>query len=412
MTRTVKRQMLVWGSLFLLLVGVVLHIRQMEFMGLALALLGPLSYWLSRPLLRGLTLQRRAPGRMTAGESGKVTLTLTNTGTRPQPAFWLEDQVPAELATEGAAQLVLDLGPGEERRLSYQVRARQRGVFELGPAAVVATDALGLHDFRQELPERTEMVVYPQVIPLPDLWPQGPAERSAPRRTLRRAGGLDPRGSREYAPGDDLRHIHWKASAHRGKLTVVEREQAQGLRVTALLDLTAGVHRGQGSEATLEYAVTAAASTLAQALSRGGTVSLIAQGDRDYSVAADSSPLQQRRLLEALARCQAGAERSLLEVLGLHLGALPRGNAVAVITPQTGPEVTGVSNLLAGRGLRGLWFLLVAPTFEPGARDTRQAEEQYRGLAASLGRRGQPAYILRAGDSLDAALGRWLRATG
>lgn len=410
MTRTVKRQMLVWGSLFLMLVGLVLHVRQMELMAFALALLGPFAYWLGKPLLRGLTVRRRAPGRLTAGENGKVTLTLANTGARPRPAFWVEDTVPDGLVADQPTQLVLDLGPGEERRLTYTVRALRRGVYQLGPAALLTTDALGLHDFRREAPDLTEMVVYPRVLPLLDLWPQGPAERSTPRRTLRRPGGIDPRGSREYVPGDDLRHIHWKASAHRGKLTVVEREQSQGLRATAVLDLTAGLHAGRGSETALEYGVTVAASILAQALGRGGSVSLVAQGDRDYSVPADSSPGQQRRLLEALARCQAGAERSLLEVLGLRLGTISRGSAVAVITPQAGPEVTGLSNLLAARGLRGLWCLLVAPTFEPGAHDTGLAEEHYRALAASLSRRGQFAYVLCAGDSLDAAFGRWLRA--
>ncbi len=410
MTRTVKRQMLVWGSVFLMLVGLTLHVRQMELMGFALALLGPLAYWVSKPLLRGLEVRRRAPGRLTAGDTAQATLTITNTSSRSRPAFWLEDTLPEGLEADQPAQLVLDLGPGEERAVTYALRALRRGVYQLGPAALLATDALGMHDFRQPIPELTETVVYPRVLPLPDLWPQGPAERSTPRRTMRRPGGSDPRGSREYIPGDDLRHIHWKASAHRGKLTVVEREQSQGLRATALLDLTAGVHTGRGSEATLEYGVTVAASILSQALTVGGTVSLIAHGDRDYSVRADSSPGQQRRLLEALARCQAGEERSLLEVLAMRLGAVPQGSAVAVITPQAAPEVAAAANLLASRGLRGLWFLLVAPTFEPRAQDTRSAEEHYQALATSLSRRGQFAYVLSAGDSLDTALGRWLRA--
>jgi uncharacterized protein (DUF58 family) len=410
MTRTVKRQMLIWGSVFLMVVGLTLHVRQMEFMACALALLGPLAYWLSRPLLRGLEVRRRAPSRMTAGDSTKVVLIVSNPGARPRPAFWVEDSIPEGLVADQPAQLVLDLGPGEERQVTYALRALRRGVYQLGPARLLGTDALGLHDFQEPVAEVTETVVYPRIVSLPDLWPQGPAERATPRRALRRPGGIDPRGSREYVPGDDLRHIHWKASAHRGKLTVVEREQSEGLRATAVLDLSAGVHAGRGNDTTLEYGVTVAASILAQALSCGATVGMIALGDRDYSVPADSSPGQQRRLLEALARCQEGEARSLTETLGVRLAALPRGSAVAIITPQSGPEVTGVAHLLASRGLRGLWFLLVAPSFELGVESTRAAEDHYRALAASLGRRGQPAYVVRAGDSLEAAFGRWLRA--
>lgn len=412
MTRTIKRQMLIWGSVFLMVVGLTLHVRQMEFMACALALLSPLAYWLSRPVLRGLEVQRRAPSRMTAGETAKVVLTLSNPGARPRPAFWVEDSLPEGLVADQPAQLVLDLGPGESRPVSYTLRARRRGVYQLGPVQLAATDVLGLHDFRQSVPAITEAVVYPRIVSLPDLWPPGPAERSTPRRTLRRPGGIDPRGSREYVPGDDLRHIHWKASAHRGKLTVVEREQSEGLRATVVLDLTAGVHTGRGNETSLEYGVTLAASVLAQALGLGGMAGLIALGDRDYSVPAEASPGQQRRLLEALARCREGEARPLGEAVGMRLAALPRGSAVAIITPQSGPQVTALAQLLARRGLRGLWFLLVAPSFELGAEDLRAAQNHYRGLAASLGRRGQAAYVVQAGDSLETSLGRWLRAAG
>jgi len=294
--------------------------------------------------------------------------------------------------------------------VTYVLHALRRGVYEVGPARLSAMDALGLHDFQQAVPELTELVVYPRIVPLPDLWPQGPAERSITRRALRRPGGIDPRGTREYVPGDDLRNIHWKASAHHGKLTVVEREQSQGLRTTAVLDLTAGVHVGRGNDTTLEYGVTVAASLLARTLSSGGTAGLVAVGDGDYSVAADSSPGQRWRLLEALARCQAGERRSLTQVLSSRLAALPGGSTVAVITPQVGSEVRRIADLLDSRGFRGLWLLLVAPTFEPSEENIRGAEDHYRALATSLGRRGQTAYVMSAGDRLEAAFGRWLRA--
>jgi uncharacterized protein (DUF58 family) len=324
----------------------------------------------------------------------------------------VEDTLPPGLAAQEPAHLVLDLAPGEERPVPYTLRALRRGVYQLGPARLLTTDILGLHDFERAVPELAEAIVYPRTVAIPDLWPQGPAERSTPRRTLRRPGGLDPRGSREYVPGDDLRHIHWKASAHRGKLTVVEREQSQGLRATAVLDLTPGVHLGRGNETSLEYGVTLAASLLLQALAAGGTVGLIAVGDRDYSVPADSAPGQQRRVLEALARCQQGGAQGLGEVVTGRLMSLPRGSAVAVITPQAGPQIMRLANLLASRGLLGLWFLLVAPSWEKMAGGRGGPDHHYWTLALALGRRGQPAYALQAGDSLETGAGRWLLAAG
>lgn len=412
MTRTVKKQMLVWGSVFLLLVGLTLHIRQMLFMASALAVLSPLAYLMSRPLLRGLEVRRRAPDRLNARETCMVSLIVSNPTVRSRPAFWVEDTLPEGLSADDASQLVLDLGPGEERRLHYRLQALRRGVFPLGPIRLFTTDALGLHEFEQLVPEMTELLVYPRVVPLPDLWPQGPAERSTPRRTQRRPGGVDPRGTREYTPGDDLRHIHWKVSAHRNKLILVEREQSEGLRATAVVDLSEGVHTGRGNETSLECAVTIAASLLVQGLERGGTVGLIACGDRDYSVPGDSAPHHRWRLLEALARCQAGCPRPLSEVMREHLARLPRGSSVAVITPQLGEEVLTTAGLLATRGLRGLWFLLVAPTFELETHGGLTLDGRYQALAEALTRRGQRAYVIRAGESLESVLGRWLRAAG
>lgn len=410
MSRTAKRQMLLWGSIFLFAVGLTLHVRQMLFMALVLALLAPLSRLMSRPILRGLQVQRRMPSRLTARQSCRVTLAVENPTARSRPAFWIQDSLPEGLsAGQEAGQLLVDLGPHEQREISYQLRALRRGVFELGPVKLTACDALGLHDFEETVSEEADLLVYPAVVPLPDLWPRGPAERTSPRRTRRRPGGIDPRGTREYVPGDDLRHINWKVSAHRDKLIIVEREQSEGLRATVLLDLTEGVHVGRGNDTTLEYGVTLAASLLVQALNSNGTVGLLAHGNRDYSVPADSIPSQRWRLLEALARVQAGSGQGLSATVLSSIAGLPRGSAVAVITPQAGPEVLTAASLLASRGFRALWFLLVAPSFELERGTTSVFEDRYRQIVQSLVRRGQPTYLMYGGEALEASLRRWRR---
>ena len=57
-----KKHVLVWGSVFLLVVGLVLGIRQVYVMFAALALLAPLSYLLSRRTLDSLAVWRDCPG--------------------------------------------------------------------------------------------------------------------------------------------------------------------------------------------------------------------------------------------------------------------------------------------------------------------------------------------------------------
>jgi uncharacterized protein (DUF58 family) len=412
MTRALKIQLLIWGTVFIFMVGMMLHIQQLMLISMILALIGPTSYLLSYHRLRGLRVRRTLPARMTAGEASEVTLTLSNPGARTRPVFWVEDQLPPGLSSESdGSLLVLDLAPREEREVSYQLQARRRGFFRLGPVRLWASDTLALHDFEETLPVTDDLLVYPRAIPLISLWPRSPADRASPRRSRRRPGGIDPRGTREYVPGDDLRHIHWKLSARRNRLMLVEREQAEGLRATLLLDLSPGVHVGQGSESTLEYGVTLAASLLVQALEEGGSAALVAHGDRDYSVASESTPRHRWKLLEALARVQDGDPVPLAERAVALVRRLPRGSAVTVVTPQIGPGMIALANLLSSHSLRVVWFLLVAPTFEAG-RPAPLSEERYRQQAGDLARRGQTAYLIAAGTNVEASLGRWMREAG
>src|SRR5690606_3018218 len=69
---------------------------------------------------------------------------------------------------------------------------------------------------------------------------------------------------REYVPGDDLRHVHWRTSAHVGQLMVRQHVETSLPRIVVLVDdRTAGRSGGPGEGAKFgwrEGAVEAAAS--------------------------------------------------------------------------------------------------------------------------------------------------------
>src|SRR5262249_36511442 len=76
--------------------------------------------------------------------------------------------------------------------------------------------------------------------------------------------GGDPGGDspvvRSYRQGDDLRRVHWRSSARRDELMVRIEEWSPRSGITVLLDHRAAAHRGSGPAASLEYAVSLAAS--------------------------------------------------------------------------------------------------------------------------------------------------------
>jgi uncharacterized protein (DUF58 family) len=64
-------------------------------------------------------------------------------------------------------------------------------------------------------------------------------EESAEVRERPRSDAGLPRGARPYAPGDNRRLVHWRATAHAGRLMVRELERPSAGPVTVMVDLPA-----------------------------------------------------------------------------------------------------------------------------------------------------------------------------
>ena len=129
-----KKHILIWGSIFLLLVGLVLAIQQLYIMFAVLALLAPVSYMLSRDTLDTLEVRREAPGLMNEGQQRRVRLTVTNAGVRRRYFFTICDQLPDGIEAVDEANgrtLVPSLASEEEFTSDYTLRARRRGVCAL-----------------------------------------------------------------------------------------------------------------------------------------------------------------------------------------------------------------------------------------------------------------------------------------
>lgn len=401
-----KRQALLWGPLFLFIVAFVLHVNQMFIMFAALGLLGPVSYALGRRKLAEIRVDRYGRSVMTAGERGSVHLTVRNDGRLRQFFVVVRDQLPDGLESpEGGQVLVADLPAESDRRLSYDLLARRRGVFSVGPPVLEASDYLGLYRFTRKGERAAEVLVYPRAIPIPNLWPRALSGRK-PHKASRRVIGPSTEffSLRDYLPGDDLRHINWKSSAKRDKLTVVQSEQIEANECVIAVDLSAASHAGTGDTATVEYAATLAASLANEALGRGSNVGLIAQGKADHSVIVSGNPRQHVLLLESLARIMPDAEQSFADVVSTHEDQLPPGSVVAVISPTVGPEAIACAARLRALGHPVSWFAIAAHTFPDSKADPAEYESTVAGLAAH----GFRVYRITGDVPLETSL--WRRA--
>ena len=154
---------------------------------------------------------------------------------------------------------------------------------------------------------------------------------------------------REYAPGDDLRHLDWKVWAKQDRYYVKQYEEDTNLRCALLVDVSGSMQYGSGPLSKYEYACTLAVSLAYLLLRQQDAVGCVAFDDR----ARVKVPFRTKRnhlnsIIQALEVSQPAQKTDLDGML----------HSVADSYPRRGMMVL-ISDLLADRqGLhRGLRLL-------------------------------------------------------
>ncbi|GAB3653270.1 DUF58 domain-containing protein [Glycomyces tarimensis] len=324
------------------------------------------------------------PAQIEAGQPTQVRLGIRNTGRRRPPALMLEDRIPYRLGNR--PRLVLErLAPGARSVVNYAITAGMRGAYELGPLSVRCSDPFGLAVSNQEFPMTTELIVTPRIERLPSLRLPGGAGLSSGESQAQAVAitGNDDIAVREYRHGDDLRRVHWKASAHRGELMVRREEQPWENSAAILLDLRRGAHRGEGELSSFEWMVNAAASATVR-MARDGLaprlVTALSEFDchqGDYSLAM--------RYLATVAPTSDAPLSQVVEKTQRHRSV----SAIVALMGHLTPEEAASLGRLAKRGGH-CTALLLDPTRWMQRHDARHDPrerafaEQHRAAAAAL----------------------------
>jgi len=281
------------------------------------------------------------PTRIHVGTDSRVELAVTNRGDRRSPVVAVRDTFALATADAGVAGpeasarrharfLLAPVGAGRQERATYRLPADRRGIFAVGPLEAEVSDAFGLWSRVITVAPSIELTVYPAVEVLaPAGHSRGDDPTSgAPRPAAVGPNGEDLYGLRPYEMGDDLRRVHWPSTARTGELVVRQLELPWQGRATVLLDIRAPVH----SEATLETAVSAAASILATARAQGALVRLTTTDGTDSGSAAGHAHFE--ALMEHLAVVARGRADGLDAVLGaLHRAG--NGGGLTIVTTST-----------------------------------------------------------------------------
>jgi uncharacterized protein (DUF58 family) len=278
------------------------------------------------------------PSRVHAGDTTRVEVGAVNKGTWRTPVVRLRDPVGG---TRGALLNLAPLRPGETARAAYRLPTARRGIVSVGPLSLEVADPFGIAARTAVAAPLLELTVYPKVdrvLAPPGVGDRNPHGVAAHHNALGRQGD-DFYALRQYVVGDDLRRVHWKSTARSDDLMVRQDEVPWQDRTTVVLDIRRAAH----DAASLERAVSAAASVLSASARAGHLLRFMASDGTDSGTL--SGVAQVESLMEYLARVEASGVGTLRAVFDDLLRAGNGGALVVVLGRATGAELETLARL-------------------------------------------------------------------
>lgn len=125
---------------------------------------------------------------------------------------------------------------GTPRLLETVLPTARRGIVRSGPLRFDLRDAFGLAHRVITVGPTSALYVRPRRVELPEVAASLARSLDGPDSDTAMDGTLSFNSLREYVPGDELRRVHWRASAHAGKLVVKQYIDTAHAAVAVILD--------------------------------------------------------------------------------------------------------------------------------------------------------------------------------
>lgn len=224
------------------------------------------------PRRAGSVTRQVSTDLLTVSETSRVTLRFTLRALRVPRGLW-RDVLPSAVTGDSAGEY-----PSETGQLSYLITGVRRGVWPIGPLVLRTVDPFGLAQREQAFGETRSVTVVPEVFTLAPLTVKvGAAGGTAHTSSSRLGQGSDNLSPRRYIPGDSMRRIHWRATAHRGQLMVRQEEEESSPDALVILDRSAArwERPGADEDPAFETAVSMCASVAVHLVQEGYGVDVI-----------------------------------------------------------------------------------------------------------------------------------------
>ncbi|MFC6345518.1 DUF58 domain-containing protein, partial [Nocardioides hankookensis] len=150
--------------------------------------------------------------------------------------------------------------------------ARRRGVIPVGPLLGRRQDPLALVRWNETWSDASELLVLPRMVAVDSLVGGAVRDQEGIPSDEISMSDLAFHALREYVPGDELRHVHWRSSAKAARLQIRQYHDTRRSHLTLVLDTASSSY---ADPEDFETAVSAAASIAARADRDGVDLSLL-----------------------------------------------------------------------------------------------------------------------------------------
>ncbi len=336
------------------------------------------------------TVHREAPRIASLRKTHTVSLQIINRLPRDQELV-VRDDLPPSFDAE-PAELPLTLPPRSRLMTHYDLTPTVRGEFQMGSIHLRTRSRLGLWHRYLRLPEPSTVRVYPDLKQLGEYALLARTNRLSLmglRRTRRVGQDNDFERLRDYTTDDNYKHIDWRSTARRSKLTVKDFQATQSQRIIFLLDCGRMMTNHASGLSLLDHAFNSMLMLSHIALSRGDAVGLVTFSDGIHtSVPARGGRTQMNHLLHAVFDRFPTLVESRYEEAFLHLSSRFRKRSLVVLFTNIVDEVNArqVQQYLGHIGRRHLPLLVLLrdhQMYAPLADPTPEGSSLYRAAAAA-----------------------------
>jgi uncharacterized protein (DUF58 family) len=251
---------------------------------------------------KAITGSRQLPMRLSISDQNDISLQFSSNYGFPLNLTVLEE-LPPEFGQSGL-KFELAMRPYSTAARTYQLKPLRRGILTFGVTNVYASTRIGVVARRFRIGQQQEVKVYPSFLQMRRFEIMAISNRLTEvgvKPVRRRGTQIEFDSIAQYVPGDDFRHINWKATSRREELMVNRYQDERTQSVYCVIDMGRTMKMPFGGMSLLDYAINSSLVLANTALLKGDKAGLITF-DSQIGVAlpADRRPGHINRFLETL----------------------------------------------------------------------------------------------------------------